>query len=520
MTLARKPLLPASHQGPDHLAPEDMLAGISGMDAAETEDSATQSTEAVKPWARARARRNAGAATVAAAPAIDPVVAVERALVGAVLADNALYDTVIDVIAGAGDFLDDTARCIFKATADIIEGRVEGVKIAEPMALALLPGIASHASLELLQELTGSAEADPAVVVGRARAVRAAAAERGLGSAVSKAQDILAEADESVELKSEKILELLSGAAEVKSLPVTTLGQAALSAIMEMAERAQSGDSGVGIPTGFIDLDALTAGLHGGQLIVLAARPAVGKTAFAMKVGLSAAEAGFHVAMASLEMKASELSKRALAMRSGVDSHSIRVVALSESEWDRVISAGDELSKMPFTVMDLPTANLAALSGLARRLHREGKLDMLLIDYLQIMDVAGGRNVNREQQISELSRGLKKLAMQLDIPVVVLSQLNRSVESRADKRPMLSDLRESGAIEQDADVVIFIHRDGAEAEIIVAKQRGGALGTVNAIFEASVTEFIDPHKPRLSRTRAVTSDAAMLAANDPLRSVA
>lgn len=446
-----------------------------------------------------RSRLPGSRSTVHLVSSIDTVSAqAERAVVGAVLADNTLYDLVIDIL-GAGDFLDPAAAAVFKVTGDIIEGNISGTSVAEPMTVSVQPGISFLISLAGIEQWTKDADKRPDVLAGRARIIRDAAAERGLDAAVVQAQTILAE-DKTVESKSAEIEKLLSGASAVRSLPIKSLGAAATEALSQMAERAKNGESGIGITTGFRDLDTLTAGFHPGQLIVIAARPGIGKTALVMSMGLSASAVGHTVVMASMEMKAMELSKRALAIYSGVDSHAIRLGALTESDWEALVEAADALLKLPFEIVDLPSVNLSALSGLCRRLKREGKLSMLVVDYLQIMEVSGAKGMTREQQIAEISRGLKKIAMALEIPVIVLSQLNRAVEARVIKRPQLSDLRESGAIEQDADVVIFIHRENAGnknapaqdvAEIIVEKQRAGAPGEVQVRFERVTTGFFD-----------------------------
>ena len=464
---------------------DDVLAQITDADVPEF---AVEATVAVFSHAGGQAVASTGSAVLQA----------ERAVIGALLTDNELYDVVIDILR-AEDFSDAATRAVFKAIADIVEGRTEGQSVAEPMTVAVQPGISRLVTIDQLDQWVTDADVDPSVLSSRAKVVRGAGAERGLGVAVAQAQTILAE-EGSVESKSDEILKLLSGASEIRSLPVTTLGQAAYEALTELAERAKSGDTGIGIPTGFRDLDALTAGLHGGQLIVIAARPGVGKTAFALSLGRNAAAAGSPVVMASMEMKRTELAKRALAIESGVDLHAIRIGALTEGDWEAIVEAGERLKALPFEIVDLPNVNLSALSGLARRLYREGKLKLLLVDYLQIMDTVVSKNNNREQQIAELTRGLKKLAMQLDIPVVILSQLSRAVEGRTSKRPQLSDLRESGAIEQDADVVIFIHREDVAdknasshsvADVIVEKQRAGAPGEIQVRFERRTTGFFE-----------------------------
>jgi replicative DNA helicase len=439
--------------------------------------------------------------TIGAPPEAQPpasaLVQAEQSLVGAILADNAVYDHVVETLR-AEDFFDETARLIFTLAGDILEGRLQDVKVADPITLAMLPGVERVVSLEYLQALARDADTQLDLVTTRAKAVSDAATQRSLGVAAQKMQAIVAD-DRPVDEKTSDVQTLLASTGELKSLPVISLGNAAIKALNRLAERAQAGATGMGIETGFADLDAITAGLHGGQMIVLAARPGIGKTALALSMGLNVSRAGWEVSMASMEMMAEELSMRALAIESGVDSHAIRMGALLEQDWIDVVAAGERLQQLPFDIVDMPSVDLASLTGLCRRKRRAGKLDLLMVDYLQIMQTLNPR-ANREQQIAEMSRGLKKLAMMLGIPVIVLSQLNRALEQRLDRRPQLSDLRESGAIEQDADVVLFVHRedtpgkDGGQAdvpaEIIVSKQRSGPTGIVETMFRKRTTQFM------------------------------
>ena len=422
------------------------------------------------------------------------IVMAERAVVGAILKDNSLFDVVID-IARAEDFSEPATRAAFAAITTIIEGGVDGITVADSISLACLPSVCQLAPLETLQGwcLIGDVSAD--AVASHARAVCNAAAERSLGSAVSEAQVIFQRGDATLEEKASSIQQKLTLATDVRSLPIKGLGVAAVEALAELADRASRGETGIGIPSGFADLDALTAGFHGGQLIIIAARPGIGKTAFALTVGLATAAAGYPTLMASMEMKARELSKRAMANVSEVDSHALRVGALSESDWEAAVNAAEYLKTLPFEIVDLPSVNLTALTTVARRLHREGRLKLLIIDYLQIMETTRTKNGNREQEVAALSRGLKKLAMQLDIPVIALSQLSRAVETRISRRPQMSDLRESGALEQDADVIMFIHREDEEGEVIVEKQREGPTGVVPVGYAKKNTRFYSKSTP-------------------------
>jgi replicative DNA helicase len=258
-------------------------------------------------------------------------------------------------------------------------------------------------------------------------------------------------------------------------------------------------DQLVGVPTGFTDLDSLTGGLQRSDLIILAARPSMGKTAFSLGMAYGAAvKHGRTVGIFSLEMSAEQLVQRLLSTETGIDSHRIRLGAINDREWDEISRAFGRLSEAKIFIDDSANAGIMDVRSKARRLQAEHGLDIVIVDYLQLM--SGRRSENRVQEISEISRGLKGLARELNVPVVALSQLSRAVESRADHRPMLSDLRESGSIEQDADIVMFIFREEKYdehsdkkgiAEIIVAKHRNGPVNSVNLRFFESTARFAD-----------------------------
>ena len=256
-----------------------------------------------------------------------------------------------------------------------------------------------------------------------------------------------------------------------------------------------------GTPTGYSDLDEITSGLQPSDLLIIAGRPSMGKTAFAMNLARNAAlesEDARGVAIFSLEMSSQQIALRMLASEARVNMKSLRTGHFSADDWRKLANASGALAEAPIFVDDTPAISVLELRSKCRRLKKEaGGLDLIVIDYLQLMS---GRSdaERREQEISEITRSLKGLAKELDVPVVALSQLNRSLESRADKRPMMSDLRESGAIEQDADVIMFIYRDEVYnkkpenegiAEVIIAKQRNGPTGTVNLTFLHEYTRF-------------------------------
>ncbi len=256
-----------------------------------------------------------------------------------------------------------------------------------------------------------------------------------------------------------------------------------------------------GTPTGFIDLDKILAGLHDTDLLILAARPAMGKTALALNISQNVAlRAGVGVGLFSLEMSRGQLAVRMLCAEARVDAGKLRTGFLSrEKDWPKLIEASETLYHAPLWIEDTPGLSITQVRSKARRLKAEHpELGLLMIDYLQLMQGSGGARESREQAISSISRGLKGLAKELELPIIALSQLNRGVEGRPNKRPMVSDLRESGAIEQDADIIMFIYRDEyynpeteepGVAEIIVAKQRNGPTGVVKLAFLGQYTRF-------------------------------
>lgn len=254
-----------------------------------------------------------------------------------------------------------------------------------------------------------------------------------------------------------------------------------------------------GIPSGFKKLDLMSSGFQNGDLIVLAARPSMGKTALALGMTLHAAQSGASVGVFSLEMSAEQLSLRLLSAQSGIAHHNIRNATLSSQEWVALTGAAAQLSEMKIFIDDVAMLTLMDLRAKARKLKAEHNLQLLVIDYLQLIH-ASKKHENRHQEVSDISRSLKALAKELEIPIVALSQLSRAVDSRMDKRPMLSDLRESGAIEQDADLIMFLYRDvmynpetenPALAELIIGKQRNGPTGTVFLNFARELTKFVD-----------------------------
>ncbi|AKS39757.1 DNA helicase [Anoxybacillus gonensis] len=256
-----------------------------------------------------------------------------------------------------------------------------------------------------------------------------------------------------------------------------------------------------GIPTGFIELDRMTAGFQRSDFIIVAARPSVGKTAFALNIAQNVAtRTGENVAIFSLEMGAQQLVMRMLCAEGNINAQNLRTGKLTPEDWGKLTMAMGSLSNAGIFIDDTPNIRVSEIRAKCRRLKQEQGLGMVLIDYLQLIQGSGRNRENRQQEVSEISRSLKALARELDVPVIALSQLSRSVEQRQDKRPMMSDLRESGSIEQDADIVAFLYRDDYYdkesenkniIEIIIAKQRNGPVGTVQLAFVKEYNKFVN-----------------------------
>ncbi len=262
-----------------------------------------------------------------------------------------------------------------------------------------------------------------------------------------------------------------------------------------------------GVPTGFSDLDYLTAGLHNSDLVILAARPAMGKSAFALNIATNAAvRSNVPVAIFSLEMSKEQMTNRILCSEAMVDSNKVRTGKIDDDDWQKLASASGELSQAQIYIDDTPGISIMEIRAKCRKMKLEKDIGLIVIDYIQLVQGSSKRaNASREQEISEISRSLKILAKEINVPVIALSQLSRSVEQRPDHRPMLSDLRESGAIEQDADIVMFLYRDDYYnqesekkniAEVILAKHRSGSTGTVELLWLGNYTKFANLDKYR------------------------
>ena len=309
-----------------------------------------------------------------------------------------------------------------------------------------------------------------------------------------KLEDILAHTEKA-------IFDLLQSRNSGEFVPIR---QVALNVLEKIETASRSGGTVTGIPTGFIDLDYKTSGLQPSDLVLLAARPSMGKTAFVLNlVDYIAVRKGLPCMVFSLEMSKEQLVNRMLAMESNVDSQKLRTGSLTDADWDAVVEGIGIIGNSKLIIDDTPGISITELRSKCRKMKLEYGLQMIIIDYLQLMTGSGKTSDNRQQEISDISRSLKALAREMNAPVIALSQLSRACETRQDHRPMLSDLRESGAIEQDADVVMFLYRDDYYnkdtdkpnvAEVIIAKQRNGPIGTVELLWRPEFTKFVNMAK--------------------------
>ena len=430
----------------------------------------------------------------------------EQSLLGGLLLDNQAWEKIADLVS-VDDFYRDDHRRIFRHIGKLIEGGrpadvvtvLESIEASEDKDKT--GGIAYLGSL--------SQNTPSALNIRRyAELVRERAVQRKLAQVATDIAEIALS-------PSGKDVGQLLDEAETRILEIGESGsrnrtgfeeiQPVLARVMERIDFLYHRDNPsdvTGVPTGFVDLDEKTAGLQPGDLIIVAGRPSMGKTAFALNMAENVAvENGLPVAVFSMEMGGTQLAMRMLGSISRVDQHRMRTGRLNDEEWGKLSSAMGKLHDAPIFIDETAALNALELRSRARRLRRQcGKLGLIVVDYLQLMSGSSqSSSENRATEISEISRGLKALAKELEVPVVALSQLNRALEQRNDKRPMMSDLRESGAIEQDADVILFIYRDEVYfpdkpesrgiAEVIIGKQRNGPIGKVELTFLGQYTRF-------------------------------
>lgn len=423
----------------------------------------------------------------------------EQSVLGAaLLSPDAMYDVL--EITSPDDFYDPNNKEIFSVIYELARKNapVDALTVSEELdkrgSLNMVGGRAYVAGLASAIPTTANAGEYAKIVVEKAMIRRLIAKADEI---VAKGYDKSMDANQLLDYAENGIFDISQAKNKGKYTPLKDILAKNVEAI-DLAAKQKGGITGV--TTGFRDLDAKTSGWQKSDLIILAARPGMGKTAFALSLALNAAtKAGKSVMIFSMEMAMEQLSARLLAMESKVEMQKIRTGTLEQRDWSDFTVAMEILAKAPIYIDDTPGLSIMEMKSKCRRLKAEGKLDMIIIDYLQLMN-SEGRADSRTQEVSILTRNLKLLARELDCPVIVLSQLSRAPEQRTDHRPMLADLRESGSIEQDADIVLFLYRDDyynkesealGECEVIIAKQRSGSTGTVRVAWLDKITKFVD-----------------------------
>lgn len=433
----------------------------------------------------------------------------EEAVLGAILVNPTVITKVVEFLS-AESFYKPAHRYVYEAMLQLFNQneKIDIVSVSDVLnfnsKLDLIGGRAFINDLSFKTITTSNIEYYAKIV--QEKAVKRALINAG-SEIVSFGYD-LNPTDESLESAEKLIFEIASRKATKDLSHVRDL---VLGSYEKIEYRYNHRDELTGVPTGFYELDNMTSGLQKSDLIILAARPSMGKTAFVLNIAQNVAiRAKIPVAIFSLEMSKEQLVQRMLCSEAEVDTQKIRTGNMQRKDWDKLAHSMSDLSEAPLYIDDTGGCTLTDIRAKCRRLAMEEKsLGLIVIDYLQLMEGSGKEE--RIQQISSISRGLKTLARELDVPIIALSQLSRAVEQRKDRRPMLSDLRESGAIEQDADIVMFIYRDDyynreegeeeakptgkeGKSEILIAKQRNGPVGSFELLFQSNITKFKNPIK--------------------------
>ena len=424
----------------------------------------------------------------------------EQAIIGSMLTDRDAVISAIEVLK-PDDFYREDNKTIYEAILNLYN-RSEPIDIITVRAeLESMGRLDNVGGLEYLAEL-------PEKVPTTANAmkyIKIVEEKATLRNLIKTANEIIElgynpteDVDDIMEGAEKKIFNIMQDKDQKGYSPLKDVLVESFTKLEELYNRKQHI---TGVPSGFTDLDYRTAGFHGSELILIAARPAMGKTAFALNIATNAAlRANVPVAVFSLEMSKEQLVNRILCSESMVDSNKVRTGKLDEEDWTKLAETIGPLSEAEMYIDDTPGINIMEIRAKCRKLKIEKNIGLVVIDYLQLIQGTNKRNGSREQEISEISRSLKILAKELDVPVIALSQLSRAAEQRPDHRPMLSDLRESGAIEQDADIVMFLYRDDYYnedsekkniAEVIIAKHRGGSTGTVELLWLGNYTKFVN-----------------------------
>ncbi len=424
----------------------------------------------------------------------------ERSVLGGIFLKPDIFSEVIEIIT-ASDFYKMAHKLIFEVMQEVYGSgeSIDPIIVMDRLKRKdKFDDIGGEAIFyEIIEEVPTAAN-----ILTYARIIKEKATLRKLGDIGTKIVEMTYEGYEDVDTILDRAEGMIFKVAESKeSKDIVSLKEVVTNEFERLEQLLQNKGVTTGISSGFKHFDEMTSGFHPSDLVILAARPSMGKTAFALNLALNAAmKAEKGVLVFSLEMSSSQLLQRLLAIEAGIGLQKIRNGFLGEDDWGKLGIASGKLANAEINIADVPNVNVLEIRSIARRLKAAGKLDMILIDYLQLIKGTSGKSDNRQQEISDISRSLKGIARELDIPIIALSQLSRAPEQRADRRPMLSDLRESGAIEQDADMVVFLYRDDyyndeseqkGITEVIIGKQRNGPVGTVNLKFFHEITKFGD-----------------------------
>ncbi len=428
----------------------------------------------------------------------------EQSVIGSMLLDREAIATASELISGE-DFYNRQYGVLFDTMCELHDAGspVDLVTLQERLRTKDVPPEVS--SLEFVRELlsapliSANIKSYAAIVAEKATLRRLIRLNEDIANTCYAGRESLEYILEDTE---KRVFQLVQKRTTDSYVPIR---QVVMNAMDKIEAAAKNRGSVTGVPTGFLDLDYRTAGLQPSDLVLIAARPSMGKTAFELNLARHAAfKKGLTVAIFSLEMSKEQLVNRMFSMESSVDSQKLRTGQMNDQEWEKLIESAGVIGRSSLIIDDTPGIGIAELRSKCRKYKLEHNLSMILIDYLQLM-TGNGKTESRQQEISEISRSLKAVARELSVPVIAFSQLSRAVEQRPDHRPILSDLRESGAIEQDADVVMFIYRDDyynhdsekkGIAEIIIAKQRNGPIGTVELAWLPEYQRFMNlEHKP-------------------------
>ena len=422
----------------------------------------------------------------------------EKSVLGGIFLKPDIFGDVVEIL-HPNDFYKNGHKLIYEAMRDIYNSGTGIDPIVVVNKLKKNEKFDELVGEQLLFDIISDVPT-AANIIEYAKIVKEKATLRRLGEVGTKIVELAYEGYEEVDNILDKAEGMIFKISEnVDSKDLVSLKDVIAQEFLRLEKVYQNKGVATGISSGFSDFDQMTSGFHPSDLIILAARPAMGKTAFALNLALNAAmKSKKGVLLFSLEMSSSQLLQRLLSIEAGIGLQKIRNGFLDPDDWGKLGLASMKLSNSEINIADLPNVNVLEIRAIARRLKAAGKLDMIIIDYLQLIKGNSTRGDNRQQEISEISRALKGIARELDIPIIALSQLSRATEQRADRRPMLSDLRESGAIEQDADMVMFLYRDDyynedsedkGLTEVIIGKQRNGPVGTIKLRFFHEYTKF-------------------------------